>query len=42
LAMTFLLRGGMAEVNNDGQISIGNEFTNIELPKVLARNGERM
>ena len=29
----------MARGNNDGQISIGNEFTNIELRKVLARDG---
>lgn len=32
----------MAEGNTDGQISIGNEFTNIELRKVLTRNGERV
>ena len=32
----------MARGNNDGQISIGNEFTNIELRKVLARDGEQV
>src|ERR687889_2209311 len=32
----------MARGNNDEQISIGNEFTNIELRKVLARDGEQV
>jgi hypothetical protein len=32
----------MARGNNDGQISIGNEFTIIELRKVLARDGEQV
>ena len=32
----------MARGNNDKQISIGNEFTNIELRKVLAHDGEQV
>lgn len=32
----------MAGENTDGTISIGNEFTTIEVRKVLTRNGERL
>src|SRR5919107_1765096 len=32
----------MARGNNDERISIGNEFTNIELRKVLAHDGEQV
>lgn len=32
----------MADRYTDGPISVGNEFTSVEVRKVLTRNGERL